>query len=53
MHTDVVTPTFTLASLCGDYGAVVTYRANVAAGFRILAPLVAKPGASPNELDIK
>jgi len=26
-------PTYTLASLCGDYGAVVTYGANVAAGF--------------------
>jgi hypothetical protein len=27
------TPKYTLASLCGDYGAVVTYGANVAAGF--------------------
>ena len=26
-------PQYTLASLCGDYGAVVTYGANVAAGF--------------------
>jgi hypothetical protein len=26
-------PKYTLASLCGDYGAVVTYGANVAAGF--------------------
>ena len=26
-------PTYTLASLCGNYGAVVTYGANVAAGF--------------------
>jgi hypothetical protein len=27
------TPKYSLASLCGDYGAVVTYGANVAAGF--------------------
>jgi hypothetical protein len=27
------TPKYTLASLCGDYGAVVTYGANIAAGF--------------------
>jgi hypothetical protein len=26
-------PQYTLSSLCGDYGAVVTYGANVAAGF--------------------
>jgi hypothetical protein len=26
-------PKYTLASLCGDYGAVVTYGANIAAGF--------------------
>ena len=26
-------PKYTLASLCGDFGAVVTYGANVAAGF--------------------
>jgi hypothetical protein len=26
-------PKYTVASLCGDYGAVVTYGANVAAGF--------------------
>ena len=26
-------PQYTLASLCGDYGAVVTYGANIAAGF--------------------
>lgn len=26
-------PQYTLSSLCGDYGAVVTYGANIAAGF--------------------
>jgi hypothetical protein len=26
-------PTYSLASLCGDYGAVVTYGGNIAAGF--------------------
>jgi hypothetical protein len=30
---DAENPKYTLASLCGDYGAVVTYGANIAAGF--------------------